>query len=59
MADDLAYYKTVRHEKNRANDLGKTNYESNVNVEIIRLEVEHPEFCGEQCGCGEFTNCTG
>lgn len=59
MKDDLTYYKSIRHEKNRANDLGKKNYEANMNIEIIRLETGHPEFLGKQCDCGKFTNCTG
>jgi len=40
------YYKSWKQEKERAQKLGKVNYERNCDIEIDRLEKEHPELKG-------------
>lgn len=61
MADQatIDYYVSWKHEKNRAVDLGKTNYATNCQVEIDRLLGEYPELSSENCDCGVYTGCTG
>lgn len=38
------YYKSWLYEKKRAQKFGKPNYEANCDIEIARLEKEHPEL---------------
>lgn len=61
MADEqtITYYKKWKHEKNRGNDLGKSNYVANCNIELARLESLYPELAGLNCNCGQYSGCTG
>ncbi len=47
------YYISWKHEKKRANRLGKPNYEKNCDIEIHRLEKENPELKVKECNCKE------
>jgi len=53
MADQatINYFKSWKHEKNRAVKNGKTNYAANCQIEITRLEGLYPELIGETCIC--------
>jgi hypothetical protein len=57
--DSYEYYIGWTHEKNRAIDLGKPNYEANCQIEIDRLVALEPTWAPKKCACGEFTGCTG
>jgi len=46
--ETVAYYQKWLHEKYRAQQLGKTNYEANCDIEISRLETENPELLDDK-----------
>lgn len=49
----ITYYKSWVHERNRARRLGKPNYEANCDIELDRLVKEVPDLAGTTCDCPE------
>jgi hypothetical protein len=61
MADQatIDYYIKWKHERNRAQSLGKTHYADNCQIELTRLEGLYPELVGRNCTCHTYSACTG